>query len=324
MLNEDRIIDAFKTAFSVQGGIGDDAAVIAIDEKKSMVITKDLLVEDVHFRRRYYSPEELAHKSLHVNLSDIAAMGAVPAHVFLGISLPKSEGEYATAFTKHFIDTCKNYNVVVMGGDTTSSKAGMFISVTMMGYADNAQIKLRTTANIDDVICVAGDIGHAHIGLLALESDRSGFAKYEQSAKKPMARIAEGAWFGGRPDVTAMMDLSDGLYVDVQKLARASSVTADIYVDEISISDDFRNACAVLDVDPIKVKLEGGEDYGLLITVHKAAYADLARDFQQKFGYALQPVGSFAAHGNDNLSYVRVHSTVSGNAVTDIKPFSHF
>jgi thiamine-monophosphate kinase len=256
-MNEDKIIDFFKQKFPAQ--IGDDAAML----NDKQVISKDLLVEDIHFRTRYYDAESLAHKALHVNLSDMAAMGATPKYILLGIAMPKNyNSNYIDGFIKSFAQQCLNNNVVLIGGDTTASPDKLFISVTIIGSADKPVY--RSTANVGDIIYVAGDLGHAHIGLEALERNIAGLDNYKQSFLRPNAKVQIGLEL--KDKVTAMMDISDGLYIDLQKLCKSSSVSAEIEIDNLKPNEDFINACNILDLDPISVQLMGGEDYGLLFT----------------------------------------------------------
>ncbi len=296
MMNEESIIARLKQNFLLPGGIGDDAAVIPIDNNQSYVISKDLLVEDVHFRRSYYDPESLAHKSLHVNLSDIAAMGAKPAYVLLGISLPPN---LPTGFVESFLDSfstqCKSCDVQLIGGDTTGSTDKIFISVTVIGRGDNNSLKFRHSARIGDMIYVAGQLGEAHGGLIALEKNMAGFARLKERTLKPTARTQEGLWFGNRSEITSMMDISDGLYTDLKKLCHASSTGGDIFVDALHPNAVLQEFCQEAKIDPIECMLAGGEDYGLLITVSPEESSTLTENFSAAFNYELQPVGQITS-----------------------------
>ena len=208
MLNESKIIQALKTAFPDH--IGDDAAVLDFSADKSYVISKDLLVENTHFRLKYQDAASLAHKALHVNLSDIAAMGAIPAFVLLGLSIPKYFESQTQLFLKAFTDACQAVPVMLIGGDTTHTTDNLFISVTALGIAPKHHIKLRSQAQSGDMIYVAGNLGHAHLGFSALETDHANFLDYKHNLLQPTARLQEGAWFGSQATVTGMMDISDG------------------------------------------------------------------------------------------------------------------
>ena len=138
-------------------GMGDDAAVLPFNDQESYVLSKDLLVEDRHFRRRYFTPEDLAHKTLHVNLSDIAAMGAAPVFVMMGIALPASiDADWAERFTTSFTQLCAQEGVCLIGGDTTASERDLFLSITIIGRAPSAHLKFRKGAGAGDILCLAG------------------------------------------------------------------------------------------------------------------------------------------------------------------------
>lgn len=316
MLSEANIIEYLYAEFPTN--IGDDAAIIPLSETSSYVVTKDLLIEDVHFRRAYYNPASLAHKALHVNLSDLAAMGAKPQFVLLGLSIPDSYEKEIHEFLKGFSKACKDAAIILIGGDTTRSPDKFFISVTAIGIAETSKIKFRNRALAGDVICLAGMLGHAHLGLIALEAGIEGLHSFKTMCLKPMARLPEGVWLSQKKEVTAMMDLSDGLLIDLQRLCAASKVAADIQLDQLTASEDFVKACQQLSLDPLQVQLTGGEDYGLLLTVHPQAYTSLAAEFKQIQGYELQSIGHI-------VSGEGVHFMQQGQPrELLLKPFSHF
>ena len=317
MLSESAIIDKLKSNFPEY--IGDDAAVLP-RVNGHFVVTKDLLVENIHFRRRYYSPQALAHKALHVNLSDLAAMGATPQYIVLGLAIPKCyESAWVNRFLDAFTKACCMTNVVLIGGDTTAAAGDeLFISITAMGIASKEIIKTRTHAKSGDVIALAGQFGHAHLGLMALESDVSGLDDYKKVFLTPRARIAEGAWLGAEPSVTAMMDTSDGVLIDLTRLCKASAVGACIYIELIQQTRAFKNACVKLGLDPTFVQWNGGEDYGLLITVDELAYPNLAQRFTNKFGYNLITIGQVT--GDDGIVFLEYGQ----KKTVQFNPFSHF
>lgn len=273
-------------------GIGDDGAVIPFNETESYVITKDLLVEDNHFRLSYFDPESLAHKALHVNLSDVAAMGVKSRFVLLGLSIPPAfQEDYLHQFLVHFGRLCQENEVQLIGGDTTASGDKFVISVTVIGQGETQNLKFRRGAQIRDVIAVAGNLGHAHLGLKALEGAISGLALFKAAALKPMARVQEGLWLGQQQDIHSLMDLSDGLALDLFRLCVASQVCGEIDVNNLVTCKDFLQGCDLVGLDPLECMLVGGEDYGLLMTVSASAYDKIAKDFEQSFGYSMIRVG---------------------------------
>ena len=320
MLTEESIIAGLKNEFPRH--IGDDAAVLTCPEdhtKYQYVITKDLLIEDVHFRLSYQSAMSLAHKALHVNLSDIAAMGAEPMYVLLGLSAPIHQEAFIKDFLSGFSQACHQAHTLLIGGDTTRSPDKIFLSITAIGRLTQNSAKYRHTAQPGDINCVAGTLGYAHLGLIALEIQQSGFDDYKYSFLNPHARLEEGQWLALQQDVTSMMDVSDGLYTDLEKLVTASNLGAQINLDDLSSPNvSFQHACQALKLDPIQVQLIGGEDYGLLFTVKKNSYASLTQRFQEAFGYAVNKIGEITLDKS-------IHLTQKGELINlTIHPYAHF
>jgi thiamine-monophosphate kinase len=281
MIDEDKLIQSLEKHSS--GFIGDDAAVIPFTENTNYVVTKDLLIEDIHFRTAYFAPEDLAHKAVHVNLSDIAAMGAKPLYILCGIAVPPNLHEYATRISKHLILLCKQLNIILIGGDTTASKDKLCISITAIGSGKKNHIKYRSAAKNGDAICIIGNIGFAHIGFSLLEEKASSHSKYIASFLRPTAKIKEGMWLAQQAGVNSMMDVSDGAIVDLKRLCKSSNKGAIINLDSFQqhLEPDI----------PLKVALKGGEDYSLLCTVDEKSFALLAQEFIHAFNYEIKVIG---------------------------------
>lgn len=264
-MREDDIIQTLQNQFPEF--IGDDAAVLPYSYKEAQLISKDLLIEDIHFRRRYFSPLDLAHKALHANLSDLAAMGAKAHYLLCGISIPEKVQDYALSFLNALNVLCKELGITLIGGDTTSSPDKLYISITVIGYSPKAHIKYRHTAKTDDIIVIAGQLGWARLGLFALEQGQDFDTLYTNACLRPSAQITMGLWLGKQTGVTSMMDISDGLYTDITRLARASNLRAELHLEELPSSPDFQKTCLELGLEPAEVMLAGGEDYALLCTI---------------------------------------------------------
>lgn len=323
MLIEHNIITRLQQAFSQCApgitGIGDDAAVIPLNERKSYVITKDLLVEDKHFSLRYYDPESLAHKTLHVNLSDMAAMGAIPCYGVLGLSIPITlSEEFLDQFLNYFSLLCQDNGVHLIGGDTTASGDKFVISLTVIGRVETNQLKFRTGAQPGDLVAVVENLGYAHMGLIAIEKDTPGLELFKTAALRPLSRVKEGLWFGAQKNITAMMDISDGLYIDLMRLCEASKVGAQIDVESLIPSTDFLDACSKISLDPLECMLIGGEDYGLLVTIKADVYEEIARAFAAAFGYQLTHIGKIT--DTSGVKLIRKEKEVPFT----YHPFSHF
>lgn len=299
--------------------IGDDAAVLPFNDKENYLVSKDILVEHRHFRRTTTSPADLAQKALHVNLSDIAAMGGVPLYVLLGIALPTTlPNEWVQEFLASFTKACKAADVQLIGGDTTGSDGKIFISVTVIGRAEKSNIKYRHGAKTGDVLCVAGPLGEAHAGLMALETKAEQLDVLKAKSTRPEALLEEGAWLGTQKSVTAMMDVSDGLSIDAGHLATESKLGAIIDLEALAPSAALLVGCTKLKLDPKECMLAGGEDYALLFTVAPDGFDGLAKEFEVQFGYPLAKIGTMVEGSGVTLRE-------GGQPVSfTYKPFSHF
>lgn len=241
-------------------GIGDDCAVLPVGEGESLVFTTDMLAEGVHFLRSATSSRELGRKSLAVNLSDVASMGARPVATLLSLSLPAdTAGTWAEEFMLGYRELSEAFGVTLAGGDTTRSAAGITINVTAIGRIADAHIKRRSGARPGDAILVAGELGLSGAGLhdiLAGRYDTPAAAAH----RNPQPQVAEGIWLGARPEVHAMMDLSDGLASDIRHIMERSGVGAAIDIGRIPLAQgaDVETAAC------------GGEDYKLLLTADAA------------------------------------------------------
>ena len=317
MLSEANIIESLRIEFPQY--IGDDAAVIRTSNNQNYIVTKDILVENIHFRTSYFDPSSLAQKALHVNLSDIAAMGAKADFVILGIAIPTSQELYAKEFLKSFANKCKEASVVLIGGDTTKSEDKLFISITIIGSTSSKNIKYRSNAKEGDLICIAGDYGLAHLGFITCERSINGFAQYKERFLRPIAKLKEGLWLGNENSVTSMMDVSDGLFIDLKKLCSASNLQGNIDLNSLNpCSSILSKDCYDLGLKPLEVILSGGEDYSLLFTVSKNHYNNLAIHFEQDFGYKIKNIGHISKGKGVRFLENGLDKTLI------INPFSHF
>jgi thiamine-monophosphate kinase len=314
MLSESKIIADLKSSFPEY--IGDDAAVLELQSDKRTLISKDILVEDIHFRTSYCDAKSLAHKALHVNLSDLAAMGGTPEFVLLGIAFPTMHQGYVQNFLESFALACQDARVVLIGGDTTRSPDKLFLSITVTGSASAKNVKYRHDAKPRDLICVAGDLGHAHLGLIACERSLSGFDDYKRAFLRPIAKVGEGSWLAKQPGVHAMMDISDGLYIDLKRLCAASKVQGRLELERLQQTKKFTAASVELDVKD--AALVGGEDYGLLFTVSPKHYEALFEGFVRQFEYEVKRVGVITNGRGLSLTQNGLVKAMSS------KPFAHF
>ena len=273
---------------STRYGIGDDAAVIARSEGKQTLITTDLLLEGVHFDLTYVPLKHLGYKAAVVNFSDIYAMNGTPTQITVSLGVSKRFSvEDMEALYAGIRLACEEYEVDIVGGDTTSSMTGLTISITCLGEAEEGQIVYRNGAHETDLICVSGDLGAAYMGLQLLEREKMVMKDSDQSIQpdftgreyllerqlKPEARrdiIRQLAEEHVKP--TAMMDISDGLSSEILHICTQSKVGCRLYEEHLPIDYQTAAMAEELNMNVSTCALNGGEDYELLFTVPLSAY----------------------------------------------------
>lgn len=261
-------------------GVGDDAAVLAYPDKKILVST-DMLIQGIHFDLTYTPLKHLGYKSVAVNASDIYAMNGTPRQITVALavsnhfSVESLEELYAGMYL-----ACEQYGIDLVGGDTTSSKSGLCISITVIGEAPDNRIVYRDTAGENQLICVSGNLGAAYMGLQLLEREKlvfqgngqtqPDFAGYEYILERQLKPEA-------RKDIvqilqekqilpTAMIDISDGLASEVLHICKDSGIGCNIYEDKIPIDYQTFKMAEELNMNATVCALSGGEDYELLFT----------------------------------------------------------
>ncbi len=272
-------------------GVGDDAAVIDNESYQTLVST-DLLVEGIHFDMMYTPLKHLGYKAAVVNFSDIFAMNGVPKQIVVGIALSsKFTLEAVEEMYEGIRTACANYGVDMVGGDTTTSKSGLFISVTVIGQAKADKLCYRSGASENDLICVSGDLGGAYMGLLLLEREKAVFKANPEMQPdldgydyvlgrqlKPEARqdiVNELAEAGILP--TSMIDISDGLASEVFHLRKHSGLGCRIYEEKLPIHAETLRVCEEFKMVPAIAALNGGEDYELLFTIKQADFSKIGQ-----------------------------------------------
>lgn len=264
----------FQGGAGVRIGIGDDCAVLEPAPGRALLVTTDLLIEDVHFRRRYASPGDIGWKALAVNLSDVAAMGGCPRWALVALACPET---VTCAEVLEFFEAMRGlaaaHDVAIVGGDTSASLSGWIVNLTVVGDII-ASPKLRSGAQPGDLIAVTGPLGRSAAGLALLEATPGEQGDLARSHLRPTPRVREGQALGGIAGVTAMIDLSDGLVTDLEHIAEESGVGARIELARLPIDDATRAAATRLGVDATSWATSGGEDYELLVTVRPAALGE--------------------------------------------------
>ena len=267
-------------------GVGDDAAVLEF-KSKHVVVTTDLLIENVHFDLGYMPLKHLGYKAIMVNLSDVYAMNADATQVTVSIAVSNRFSLEAIEELYAGIETAaKIYNVDVVGGDTTSSTTGLIISVTAIGQVDKENVVYRNGAKPNDLLVVTGDLGGAYMGLQVLEREKQVFKvnpnnqpdleiynyiierQLKPEARKDIVKLLKD--LDVKP--TSMIDISDGLSSETIHLCKQSNVGVELYENKIPLDPQVISTCEEFNIDSTTIALNGGEDYELLMTISQQDY----------------------------------------------------
>ncbi|MDQ6931441.1 MAG: thiamine-phosphate kinase [Candidatus Eremiobacteraeota bacterium] len=278
----------------VRLGIGDDAAVWRPSRSSLSVITTDALVEDVHFTRDGFTFFQIGHRALASNLSDIAAMGARPVLATIALGVPPDVGiEPLMELYEGIQSLAKRTKTAIAGGDIVRSEK-LALSITIVGEVRPSNLKRRSGARARDVLAVTGELGASRAGL-----DGSGNPEAIAKHRTPEPRLREGRWLAASTSVHAMMDLSDGVAMDLPRMAAASGLGA--IVEVLPISPSAREMAQARNEEARDYALAAGEDFELLVAVAPRAFAHLADRFQKRFGYALTAIGTMAEGGGVSM-----------------------
>ena len=290
-LEEKALIDAIRKEFrepkaGLTLGIGDDAAVVEV-AGNNIVITKDLLIEEVHFVLRYHPARLLGRKSLNVNLSDLAAMGAIPRYALLGLGLPRNtSAEWIREYFNGFKSAAREFGVSLIGGDITRARK-VTISVTLLG--EGRDVIRRDGARPGDHVFISGYLGDAREGLVLMKrgvtlgSDRKQ-NRMLRAFLDPKPLVELGTELARLKLASAMIDTSDGLSVDLGHLCQESGCGAEVYLEQLPVSPELET----LQTRARDFALNGGEDYQLLFTVPENK-KNLLKGLDNK--YKLTPIG---------------------------------
>lgn len=268
-------------------GVGDDAAVIRPSENRDLLVSTDMLLEGVHFDLTYVPLKHLGYKAAIVNFSDIYAMNGTPEQLTVGLACSnRFPVEALEQIYEGLAMACKAYNVDLVGGDTTSSRAGLVLSLTILGSVEKDRAVKRNGARKGDLLVVSGDLGGAYVGLQLLEREKSVFLEHPgaqpdlegndyilERQLKPEARrdvVEYLAEIGVRP--TAMIDISDGLSSEILHLCAQSQLGCTLYEEKIPIDPTTYSMAREFGLDPTVCALSGGEDYELLFSISQDDY----------------------------------------------------
>ena len=274
----------------VNEGIGDDAAVLTFPESSKVVWSSDMLVEGIHFDLSYTPLKYLGYKSIAVNVSDICAMYSTPIAVLVSIAVSNRFSLEALNELYQGVNlACEEYKISLIGGDTTSSRAGLMISISIIGYNDTNDIVKRSGASVNDLICVTGDLGAAYAGLQLLQREKKVFeenptvqpdlSSFEYVVGRQLRPTAKLGLINILKEKglipSAMIDISDGLGSELHHLCKANSFGAKIFSDRLPIDFQTKSVAELFYTDVAQYAIYGGEDYELLFTVNPKYFEEI-------------------------------------------------
>ena len=289
----------------VKLGIGDDAALVAVRSTHELILTTDMSVEGVHFTRRVHPPEAVGHRALSRSLSDVAAMGGVPRYVLVSLAISREVTRgWVSGFYRGMLALGRRFGVRLVGGDTALVAERTFIDVLVAGEVPRGKALRRSGAHTGDQIFVSGRLGLSALGLRLLQSKaaqtllpvpKSGALRRHAQARVPVSLAREavqahlypepqcalGRFLSERRMASALIDLSDGLSIDLFRLCAASGVGARLWSVKIPRPN------LPFPVDSLRLALHGGEDYQLLFTVPQRKVSSLPSRFQGRPLYHL-------------------------------------
>jgi thiamine-monophosphate kinase len=308
---------------SVIQGIGDDAAIITSQAGQWTVLTTDLLTEGIHFDLRTATMADIGFRAATANLSDIAAMGATPQYLLVSLAIPRTgANRQVHQLYRGMMAACRPHRVGLIGGDTSASSSGWFLSLTLVGMVPPRKALFRHGARTGDLLYVTGTIGDSLAGLKLLNEPPHRAALSPRHRQfltgrhlRPTARIAEGQWLSAHRFATSAIDISDGLSGDLRHICEESHVGVELDLGTLPLSPACRAYAASRKLDPVDLALTGGEDYELLFTVSPRQRPRLERA-ALKQGFSLTCIGNIHPHrfGMQTLSPRGTHHKLANRS----------
>ena len=307
-------------------GVGDDCSVYEIAKNRYVLATCDMLIEDVHFSRKTASPFMIGAKAIACSLSDIAAMGGRPLFtlVSLGLSAATPE-EFIQDLYIGIRSMCRDYSVVLAGGDTVRSPDKLVIDVSMIGDCPKGKYVLRSGAKAGDAIVVTGFLGNSAAGLDILKGDKNEpdterRSELVEAHLLPEPRTEQGQYLAENFKIHSMIDISDGFAGDMNHICESSKLGARIWVDKTPISETLAEFCHGALMDPLDYALAGGEDYELLFTLSPPELERLMLEWPEEFDVPLFHIGEM----DKAIDGILLLSEDGSEQPLDARSFDHF
>ncbi|WP_232243174.1 thiamine-phosphate kinase [Paenibacillus sp. GSMTC-2017] len=340
----DRQSDNWQKKRGVALGIGDDTASIDIElaevgisGPKRILLTVDTMVESVHFNGTTMSDEDVGYKALAANVSDIAAMGGVPLHALVAVSVPPSyHPERIRRVYDGLYECAEKYGIAIIGGDTTSSPQHMIITVTLTGMIESGAELKRSGAKAGDVIFLTGIAGKSAAGLHILMASGVGtsrsllledktYTALLTSHKRPAPSIKAGRLLLGSGACHSLNDVSDGLASEAWEIAEASGLRLVLHERQLPKSGSLSSYASIVGINPLEWILYGGEDYVLLGTMDGGVAQEI-RDMFHSEGMPFYIIGE-TEEGDPGVDLIRAGNDGNGNAFRqsiEKRGYNHF
>ena len=277
-------------------GVGDDCAVIGPYDGRVLLVTTDLLLQDVHFILPGNSPEVIGRKAVIVNLSDIAAMGGEARHLFISLAAPRStDVDILHSMYRGVKGVCRDFGVNILGGDTSASFERILINVCLIGQAKKEEVLYRSGAGPGDRIYVTGTLGDSAAGLKLIKEEVKGpdevALQLQNAHNLPVPFLEAGRMIARSGLASAMIDLSDGLLSDLRHVCEASGVGARLSRSALPLSEEVIAFARHNGLDPYALALYGGEDYRLLVAVPEKNAGPFESMFDKSVTFRVYGIG---------------------------------
>ncbi len=330
-LGEFALIDRLTRALGSNGprvirGVGDDTAVLQARDDRFLLATSDVQIEGIHFTLDTCTPQQIGRRAAAVNLSDIAAMGGTPTFALVSLAIPgQTEPELLDGIYEGLNAALREQGAEIVGGNTAELPERLSIDVTLLGEVPKERVLTRTGAKPGDVLCVTGSLGASAAGLQLIAKDS--LPDLDEAIRKsaitahlePIPRLGEGIFLGSTGQVTACIDISDGLFGDAWHIAEESGVTVHIEADRIPVSKAASAVAGAAGLDALRLALGGGEDYELLFTVPSSSADRILKELINATGTPAAIIGGI----QNGPAEVKV--TASGQPVDiAVSGFDHF
>jgi thiamine-monophosphate kinase len=300
-----RMIRAKKTpARGVVVGVGDDAAVLRPRAGEDLLVTTDILVEERHFKRAWFTGFDLGWRLAAVNLSDIAAMGGRPLYGLLSFALPADIAvAYVHGVERGVRDHLALFGAAIVGGNVSGIERTLVCDLTLVGACGRGKAWRRTCRPGKDAIVVAGGLGDSRAGLELLGKNKRATGALVKAYKKPVPRLDVATLLAGDPAIHGAIDVSDGFSTDVIHLCEASGAGCEVHAEALPVSGALEASCRRTGADPLSTALHGGEDYALILAVAARRAQATAARIERALGVPSRVVGRFTS---SKKSYVLV------------------